>query len=193
VTTITLGSTDSHFEQIVALQRRYHANALSSQVQAEEGFVFAEHTVPLLRRMAALSPQAIALVDGRVVGYCLSLPESLRAEVPSLGPMFEQFARCMYRGKPLTTLRLLVGGQVCVDRAHRGMGLLARLYEQLRHSGGPAHEICVTEIATRNRVSVRAHERMGFEVISTYRDPAEEWAVVAWDLSQPARVPGRSM
>jgi predicted GNAT family acetyltransferase len=75
---------------------------------------------------------------------------------------------------------------VCVDREHRGKGLLARLYEQLRVSLGEDFDLCVTEIATRNRVSVRAHERMGFETISTYTDMREEWVIVAWDLTRPA-------
>lgn len=186
MTAITVASTDQHLEEILALQRRYHARAVSAEVQSVEGFVFAEHTLPLLRRMAAQSPQAIALAEGRVVGYCLSLPLSLQTEVPSLAPMFEQFGRCVYRGKPLPAYRLAVGGQVCVDREHRGQGLLARLYEQLRVSLGQSCDLCVTEIATRNRVSVRAHEKMGFETISTYSDPREEWVIVAWDLSRPA-------
>ena len=48
------------------------------------------------------------------------------------------------------------------------------------------YDLCVTEIATRNQISVRAHEKMGFEPISTYSDDREEWVIVAWDLSQPA-------
>ena len=186
MTAITIASTDQHLEEILALQRLYHTRSLSAEVQSVEGFVFAEHTLPLLRHMAAQSPQAIALSEGHVVGYCLSLPMSLQAEVPSLAPMFEQFRRCVYRGKPLTAYRLAVGGQVCVDREHRGQGLLARLYEQLRVSLGQGFDLCVTEIATRNVVSVRAHERMGFEIISRYSDPLEEWVIVAWDLSHPA-------
>ena len=186
MTAITIASTDQHLEEILALQRRYHARAVSAEVQSREGFEFAEHTLPLLRRMAAESPQAIAVSEGHVVGYCLSLPLSLQTEVPSLAPMFEQFRQCVYRGKPLSAYRFVVGGQVCVDREHRGKGLLARLYEQLRVSSGPDFDLCVTEIATRNRVSVRAHERMGFEIISTYSDPREEWVIVAWDLSRPA-------
>ena len=185
MTAITIASTDQHLEEILALQRRYHARAVSAEVQSREGFVFAEHTLPLLRRMAAESPQAIAVSEGHVVGYCLSLPLSLQTEVPSLAPMFEQLRQCVYRGKPLSAYRFVVGGQVCVDREHRGKGLLARLYEQLRVSSGPDFDLCVTEIATRNRVSVRAHERMGFEIISTYSDPREEWVIVAWDLSRP--------
>ena len=185
MTKITVATTDRHFEEILALQRRYHTKTLPQDVQDVEGFVFAEHTVPLLRRMAAQSPQAIALSDGHVVGYCLSLPLTLKEEVPSLMPMFEQFERCEYRGKPLRSWRYFVGGQVCVDRAHRGQGLLARLYGQLGDSLRASCDLGVTEISTRNRVSIRAHEKMGFEIISSYSDPREDWVIVAWDLGRP--------
>jgi GNAT superfamily N-acetyltransferase len=183
---ITVASTDREFEEILALQRRNHLRAVTREVQDREGFVYAEHNVPLLRRMAAQSPQAIAVSEGRVVGYCLTLPASLQAEVPSLAPMFEQFGRSAFRGRPLNDYRFVVGGQVCVDREHRAKGLLARLYEQIRVSVGKAAELCVTEIATRNQVSVRAHEKMGFEVIDAYSGAGEEWVIVAWDLSRPA-------
>jgi GNAT superfamily N-acetyltransferase len=132
--------------------------------------VFVEHTLPMLRRQAAASPQAIALADGRVVGYCLSLLPSMRDAVPVLAPMFEQFGRCTWRGRPLASHRYVVGGQVCVDRDFRGQGLLARLYDQLRVALAGSCELCVTEIATRNAVSVRAHKKMGFEAIAHYGD-----------------------
>ena len=178
--TLTVASSDQHFEQILDLQRRYHAHSLSPEVQAREGFVFVQHSLPLLRRMAAELPQAIALANDVVVGYCLSLPLSLRADVPALSPMFDHFGRCTFRGRPLAAIRFLVGGQVCVDRAHRGRGLLARLYSHIRSSAPSDYELCVTEIAVRNQVSVRAHARMGFETISTYSDGREDWIVVAW-------------
>jgi GNAT superfamily N-acetyltransferase len=184
--TLPTASTTDHLEGILALQRRNHVQAIPADVAAREGFVFVEHTLPLLERMAAASPQAIALADGRVVGYCLSLPLALQADVPTLAPMVEQFGRCSYRGRPLSQHRFVVGGQVCVDRDFRGQGLLARLYGQLRESLRHGCELCVTEIATRNQVSVRAHERMGFEAIANYDDGREEWVIVAWDLARPA-------
>ena len=127
--TTSTASSDSHFEQILSLQRRNLGRALSQEQQRSEGFVFAEHSVPLLRRMAAELPQAIALSGGQVVGYCLALPLSLRGELPSLEPMFVQFARCIYKGKPLPDYRFVVGGQVCVDRPFRGQDLLKRFYD----------------------------------------------------------------
>ncbi|MGH8030721.1 MAG: GNAT family N-acetyltransferase [Arenimonas sp.] len=181
--TITVASCDAHLEGILALQLRNHVLSIPVDVQADEGFVFVEHTLPLLAKMAAASPQAIALSDDRVVGYCLSLPVALQRDVPSLAPMFEQFGRCTHRGRPLAAHRYIVGGQVCVERGFRGQGLLAKLYHQLRDSLARDFDVCVTEIATRNPVSIRAHEKMGFEVIASYRDPREEWVIVAWDFS----------
>jgi GNAT superfamily N-acetyltransferase len=147
---------------------------------------FAEHSAPLLRRMSIELPQAIAVANDVVVGYCLSLSLSLQHELPSLAPMFDQLGRCAYRGRPLSSVRFFVGGQVCVDRAYRGRGLLARLYERIRRSTPTTYDLCVTEIAARNQVSIRAHERMGFEPIATYLDGSEAWVIVAWDLTRPA-------
>lgn len=184
---IDVASSTQHFEQIVDLQRRHHHSALLPDAQEREGFVFAEHSVALLRRMSDELPQAIAVAnDGNVVGYCLSFPLSLREELPSLAPMFEQFHRCAYHGRPLSSLRFFVGGQVCVDRAYRGRGLLAQLYDKVRLAAPSPYDLCITEIATRNQVSIRAHERMGFEVLSTYSDESEAWVIVAWDLTHPA-------
>ena len=187
MTTITTAASDAHFEGILALQRRNHLHAVPDAAQSREGFVYVQHTLPVLVRMAAASPQAIALDGDRVVGYCLSLPPSLQHEVPILAPMFEQFGRCSFRGRPLAETRYVVGGQVCVDRDHRGQGLLGQLYRHVRDSLGSTCEVCVTEIATRNEVSVRAHEKMGFAPIAHYNDGREDWVIVAWDLSsEPA-------
>ena len=45
-------------------------------------------------------------------------------------------------------------------------------------------ELVVTEIATRNARSLRAHERVGFEPVHQYRDEVDEWLIAAWDFSQ---------
>lgn len=184
--TLDLATTDAHFQQILDLQRRYHAGTLTRDVQVREGFVFAEHSAPLLRRMSAELPQAVVLSDDVVVGYCLTLPRSLHHEVPAIAPMFEQFSRCAYRGRPLLACTFLVGGQVCVDRAYRGRGLMGRLYEHVRRSAPSEYELCVTEIATRNQVSIRAHAKVGFEEIGQYSDGREEWVIVAWPLRRAA-------
>ena len=181
-------STDQQFEQILALQRLNLFSVISEEEQAHQGFVFAEHTLPLLKKMAAHLPQVVALSDGRVVGYNLAMTSSMKNEMPRLVPMFEQFERSQYRGRPLSEYTFMVGGQVCVDKDFRGQGLLSRLYHETRNRLPPGYQLwlCVTEVAARNVVSLKAHEKMGFEVASTYHDGKELWYVVVWDLERAA-------
>lgn len=178
-----IAQSDAQLEGMLALQRRYLRQALTLQEQDTQGFVYLQHDLALLRRMSDALPQAIALYEGRVVGYCLALAVALRHQVPDLEPMFTQFERCSYLGKPLASYRYFVGGQVCVDRDFRGRGLAGRLYRHVRRSLPARYELCVTEIAARNRVSLASHERIGFRTMLDYSDGKEDWAVVAWDLS----------
>lgn len=181
--TVSIAHQDADLEQILALQRRYLREALPIEAQNQQGFVYTQHDLPLLRRMAAELPQAVAADHGQIVGYCLSLPVSLRREQPMLEPMFVQFERCRYAGRPLASYPFFVGGQVCVDRPYRGRALLGRLYHEVRRSLRTPYALCVTEIAARNRTSIRAHAKVGFQQVSTYSDANEEWVVVVWNLA----------
>ena len=183
---LDVASTEQHFEQILQLQKLNLFSSISEEQQAQQGFVFAEHTVALLKMMAAHLPQVIAISDGKVIGYNLAMPVAMKNEMPRLVPMFTEFERSMYRGKPLSDYRFIVGGQVCVDKDFRGQGLLRRLYHETRSRLSSDYQLCVTEISVRNRISLEAHQRMGFEVVGTYHDGNDLWNVVVWDLESAA-------
>ena len=174
--------SNEHFEQIILLQEQNLYKSLSAERQAEQGFVFAEHTTELLKAMASRLPQIIALADGKVVGYNLAMHVSMKDHLPSLAPMFAEFEKCVYKGSLLTDHRFVVGGQVCVDSNFRGMGLLSKLYNATKSHLPAGYELLVTEVSTRNKISLKAHQKMGFEVIHTYDDGVELWDVIVWDM-----------
>ncbi|HWD88951.1 MAG TPA: GNAT family N-acetyltransferase [Mucilaginibacter sp.] len=176
--------TDADFEQILSLQRTNHYTAISQEILDREGFVYAEHTLEQLKTMAEHSPQIIALAGEKVVGYTLSMTSAMKDHISSLTPMFEQFDECIYKGKPLHDHPFVVGGQVCVAEGFRGMGVFAGLYHALAEQVNDKYRICVTEIARRNPRSLRAHQKMGFEVIRIYSVQGETWDIVAWDITQ---------
>jgi len=186
-TTFQPATLDEHFEQIIALQKQNLYTSLSTERQAEQGFVFAEHTIDLLKTMAARLPQIIALADGKVVGYNLAMHVSMKDHLPSLTPMFAEFEKCNFKGTKLTDYRFAVGGQVCVDGAFRGMGLLSKLYNATKDNLPKDYRLIVTEVSTRNTISLKAHQKMGFEVIHTYDDGVELWDVIAWDMRELLR------
>ncbi len=177
---LRLANEAAHFQGILALQQRNLRHGLSEAQQAQDGFVYVEHDEALLRQMAERSPQAIALADGRVVGYSLSMRPDMAEWLPALRPMFQQFERMHWRERSLGECRYVVGGQVCVDPSYRGRGLIGALYACIRDSLGAEVELCLTEIALRNEISRRAHARIGFVEVGRYSDEHEDWSVVAW-------------
>lgn len=170
--------TDQEFEQILALQKANHLAAVPEEHQENQGFLFAQHTLELLKEMAAEEPQMIALHQDKVIGYNLAMPVSFRNKIPSLIPMFDEFDKVSYKGKALNEYRYIVGGQVCVSSDYRGMGLLHRLYAETKNLVRDRYDLCVTEIVSRNLVSMKSHEKAGFEVASSYHDGSQHWNIV---------------
>jgi len=180
-----VANTEEQFEQILQLQRQNLMGAVSAEQQAREGFVYAKHTVPLLKTMSAHLPQVVAIQEGRVVGYNLAMHAAMSETVPSLIPMFSEFEKCQYKGKSLKDYHFIVGGQVCVARAFRGQGLLKKLYQATSTRVPQDYQLCVTEIAVSNAVSLSAHQKLGFEIIRTYNDGETDWHIVAWEMCRP--------
>jgi len=58
--TFVKATTDAHFKQILALQSQNHFSAISEEKQEQEGFVFAAHSIDVLRLMAKQVPSYCA-------------------------------------------------------------------------------------------------------------------------------------
>lgn len=180
----TVACSEQHFEQILQLQQQNLISAINEERQSKEGFVFAEHTLPLLKEMATHLPQVVALYQGQVIGYNLTMLASMKNIVTSLIPMFDEFEKSYYKGRLLTEYKFMVGGQVCVDKAFRGQDLLKKLYYATRDRLSQDYQVCVTEIAGNNPISFAAHNKMGFETVRSYYDGTMQWDIVAWGFGR---------
>ena len=173
--TVGLVASDADLSGILALQR-------ASRAPTVDGFVTVEHTLEILRAMHALAPSVVARdPQGTVVGYALAMPRETRELIPILEPMFT-----LLEGLLPATTRWYVMGQIAVAPSHRGSGVFDDLYAEHRASYADRFDLLVTEVATRNTRSLRAHERVGFRTIQTYRDATDEWAVITWDWARPS-------
>lgn len=160
--------------RILELQRKNLDRSVSPEEASSQGFVTVEHTLEALSRMHALEPGIVASEGEALCAYALVMPVECRDLVPELRPMFQRL-------EGLGCGRFYVMGQICIDRAFRGSGLFDRLYAAHRQHFSGRFDRVVTEVATRNTRSMRAHERVGFREILRYRDAIDEWSVVAWD------------
>ena len=172
---------DAQLAQVLELQRENHRAQVSAEIATGQGFVTVAHDLPALQAMHAQAPSVVAIDGERVVGYALVMLREARTLIPILEPMFEKLDALEHNGRPLREQRYYVMGQICVATSHRGQGVFDGLYREHRASMSPRFDAVVTEIATRNTRSLRAHARVGFQTWLTYADATDTWAIVGWD------------
>ncbi|GAA0879120.1 hypothetical protein GCM10009119_20880 [Algoriphagus jejuensis] len=166
---------------ILGLQHSNLPKNISATEKSEQGFVTVNHSYEQLLEMNAIAPHLIAKEDGRVIGYVLAMTKASKALVPVLVPMFRQFDRVNFGGKLVADFDYMVIGQICVDKNHRGQGIFDRMYEAYGALFSERFDFAITEIAVSNVRSIKAHQRVGFEVIHEFSDETEDWVIVAWD------------
>ena len=174
-------TTIAELQQILHLQQQNLRGKNSQQQEKEQGFVTVTHDISQLQQMNQLEPSIIVKDNDAMAGYALVMTVDCSGIVPELFSMFAGLNKLEYQGKPLSEYHFYVMGQVCVAEAYRGKGVFDILYQQHRESFSSKYDFIITEIATRNTRSLRAHERVGFKTIHAYTDELDEWAVVIWD------------
>eukprot|EP00123_Amoebidium_parasiticum_P020799 comp5651_c0_seq1/m.1546 comp5651_c0_seq1/g.1546 ORF comp5651_c0_seq1/g.1546 comp5651_c0_seq1/m.1546 type:complete len:193 (-) comp5651_c0_seq1:553-1131(-) len=182
--TVRLASSNKDLHGILALQQKNHRKNLTPNTAQTQGFVTVEHNFELLKRMHDAEAHVIGVDENDdVVGYCLSMRESFRSDIPVLFTMFDLLDKLEVGGETLKQVGYIVMGQLCVAQSHRGCGLVDELFKvHGKHLHGK-YGLSVTEVARRNVRSLKVHERAGYRIIHEYKDDADDWLVVAWDLN----------
>lgn len=182
VTYTTVNNT-KELQQILDLQKSNLEISVGSEESKSQGFVTVHHDMELLSSMNDPYPHVIAKDGDQVIGYTLVMLKDLRDKIPVLLSMFEEIDSVEYEGIHLGTVDYFVMGQVCIDKPYRGKGIFRGLYEEMKKQMAPHFKYIITEIATRNTRSIRAHEKIGFKEIHQFRDNTEEWSLILWDWS----------
>jgi hypothetical protein len=177
----TLTKTKEDLQQILRLQKENLKESIDEAEMRSQGFVTIHHDADTLSQMHRLAPSVVIKDNDEVVAYALTMLRECRQLIPDLETMFALFDKLTWKGKPLNDHSFYVMGQVCVAKAYRGQGLFDELFRYHKKIYQSRFNLFITEIATRNHRSLRAHERVGFKTIHIHRDELDEWAVVGWD------------
>jgi ribosomal protein S18 acetylase RimI-like enzyme len=167
--------------QIYELNQQNIRDHVAPEEQAREGFVSWLYPPELLQKMHELAASVIVKDDDMVVGYALTTLRDASGFHPDLETMFRNLQSIYYKGQLLFSYRFYCMGQICVAKAYRGKGLVDMLYRKHKEIYSGQYDFILTEISTRNLRSIKAHERIGFKSVYSYRDAMDEWAVVIWD------------
>jgi hypothetical protein len=174
---VKLVSTDSEIDQMAELSLANLRTRLSSETMAQEGFITWEYTSEALHAVHQVVPSVVVLDRDVLAGYAISLTSDCIPVYPPMAQTWNHISSLRNLGSE----RFYLMGQICVAPSYRGQGVVDLLYQGHRSYFSPDFDFLATEISTSNVRSRKAHLKVGFEIIDTYRDAVDQWDVVLWD------------
>ena len=174
---------------VLALHQRYHLSSISAD-DLTQGFVTTAFTTAQLQRLIEEEKGLVIACDGdAVVGYIMAASWDYWFHWPIFVHMIEGLPYINFHGQPLTVENSYQYGPVCIDRAYRGTGLLAQMFEYSRRQMTPRYPYLVTFINKKNPRSFSAHTRkIGLEVIAEFQFNDNEFYELAYSTAQPLKI-----
>ena len=182
----TTAQSDRDLWGILELQSRNFYQVENRATSLREGYVTVKHDLNLLRTMNQPYPHIIAKNEAdEVIAYALVMLRSMKDSIEVLVPMFAQINTISYHGRLLQEQEYFIMGQVCIDKAYRGKGVFAGLYQNMQAQMRGKFDYIITEVMADNPRSLRAHHKVGFENIKAYQGPkGEDWIIVLLNIGQ---------
>jgi GNAT superfamily N-acetyltransferase len=178
---VKFAETEDELRDMRALQLLNLRQHISGEEAISEGFVMAEYSLEYLMEMHASTPAIIAKEGVQLAGYIMLASKDVREGHPLLQGLFQAIDLIPYKGHMLKSANYIVVGQVCVGKEFRGKGLFDRMYSFLQENLKDRFTYCACDIAQDNKRSLKAHMRMGFQIIGKLTFGELDWDVVLWD------------
>ncbi|PWH83734.1 N-acetyltransferase [Algibacter marinivivus] len=170
--------TDQELHQILELQQKNIPTSISEEEKQKEGFVTVHHSFELLKAMNSKCAHIIATSNNNVVGYALSMVKDFKEDIDVLKPMFTKI-----EANIPSTLKYIVMGQICIDKAFRKKGIFRGMYSKMRDEMKQEYNAIITEVDETNLRSLNAHHAIGFKMLYSYRSKLQNWEILKWDIS----------
>lgn len=179
----TFAKTNDDLKDILALQKANLKENVSKEEAEQQGFVTCNHTLEVLNLMNHPHPHIIAKYNQELIGYALVMLKTHSDRVNEIVSMFNQINKLSWNNKMLKDENYVIMGQICIAKNYRSKGVFSGLYQTMFTALKPHFNCIITDIATTNKRSIRAHQKVGFESILTFKDDLQEWVLVLKDLS----------
>ncbi|MFT4533812.1 MAG: GNAT superfamily N-acetyltransferase [Saprospiraceae bacterium] len=168
--------------QILDLQKANLKSSISLEECEKDGFVTLSHDFELLKELNTPYPHIIAMDGSNIVGYALVTTLDKVSSIPLLQTTIEELIGVKYHGTKVLEMKYFIMGQVCIHKSYRGQGIFQGLYQKMKDEMKSDFEIIITEITTDNKRSMRAHEKVGFEILKIHSENDSDWALVGLNL-----------
>lgn len=171
--------------QIKRLQEENHFKALTEEEKEIWGFVSLETDIDALRDIYKDPGILVALKNSRIVGYEMPLTVQKIKKMPLFNQFIERVLNIRHKDKKLAEYRIIMEGQICIDKNHRGKGLAENMHNEFMNMIKGKYDLIFTDVSRQNPRSLHVHiNKLGFKIADEYNEDGRDWCILIQDLSE---------
>ncbi|UOQ64652.1 GNAT family N-acetyltransferase [Hymenobacter volaticus] len=172
-------------EGVLNLHKKYQLDTILEE-DKKDGFVTTSFTREQLTKLIEEEQGLfIAVQDEAVIAYIMSASWQFWSVWPIFSYMIERLPTLEYAGYKLDAYNSYQYGPICVDKAHRGSGLLEAIFDFAREQMSTKYPVLVTFINKINARSYAAHtQKLGLEVIAEFEFNNNQYFELAYETSK---------
>ena len=170
--------------KISALQTRYHINTISEE-DRPDGFVTTLFTCEQFKEIIEEENGLAIACDGDdVVGYAMAASWEYWSKWPLFQHMIKDLPTTEYLGQVLSVENSYQYGPIAIHTDYRGSLVLPNLYEFSRTQMKDRYPIMITFINQINPRSIRAHAKLGLDIIKSFEFNNNQYYELGYDTSR---------
>lgn len=169
--------------KVSELQSKYHINTISEE-DKPDGFVTTLFSHDQFKELIEKENGLAIACDGeKVVAYAMAASWDYWSKWPLFQHMIGDLPSTEYLGQLLSVDNSYQYGPIAIHTDYRGSLVLPNLYEFSRLQMKERYPIMVTFINRINPRSIRAHKKLGLDVIKEFEFNNNNYYELAYDTS----------
>lgn len=170
---------------VAKLQSLYHIATIDEKDKAD-GFVTTLFSAAQFEELIVKeSGLAVALHDGKVIAYAMAASWGYWSSWPLFQQMIADLPSSTFNGHRLSSENSYQYGPICIQGDYRGSEVLPNLFELSRRQMVQRFPILITFINRNNPRSLRAHAKLGLEIIKEFTFNDNHYYELGYDTNKP--------
>jgi hypothetical protein len=179
--TVTKASTFD-IPKILALHKSNLLKNLTPQDQ-QDGFLTIELSEQQFENLNKGLAIFAAKDNDQLLGFLVTQTVDTAISSSLVSTMIKRFPEALYRARPLSGYRAFIYGPVCVDKLHRGQGILESMFNVMLQTLKGQYDVGVAFVSKRNPRSFHAHhDKLGMQVVDTFEFNEERYSTLVFEV-----------
>ncbi len=170
---------------ILQLQKANLFSVLNKE-ERRMGFVTTPFTKKQILEIMTLDGLFVAEANDQIIAYVFAGKWDYFEQWPIFPLMTARFPVLSFNGSAIKVENSFQYGPICIERNYRGNNLMSLIFEEMRLVWLEKFSLSITFINQINKISTRAHEKLGWEVIDKFEFNDNRYLVLAFDMQRSA-------